>query len=109
MDFIKLYTPKALIKKLFLLDILSFFDIICTLILIEAGSFFEIDTIVKDISSKPWISFIIKIILIIVLMLNLYRGINYIRYSLKYLNYFICFSILLYILVNILNLILIFK
>ncbi|MGL4571937.1 MAG: DUF5658 family protein [Clostridium sp.] len=106
MEFIKSNNYSKIKKKLVILYILIVIDILYTLILVQRGYFVEDTTIMIDIVSKPWLSFLLKLVFTLLLMVVLYKRIESANSKqLTWYNIFICSIIFMYIIVNISHLI----
>ncbi|MEG2108166.1 DUF5658 family protein [Clostridium sp.] len=106
MEFIKSNNYSKIKKKLVILYVLIAIDILYTLILVQHGYFVGANTIMVDIVSKPWLSFLLKLVFTLLLMIILYKRIESAnRSQLTWYNIFICSIIFMYITINISHLI----
>lgn len=101
MQFIKANDYNTLKRKLFLLYFLNVSDIVLTLLLLKTGYFMEVNSVMVDVVSNPWLSIFLKVFVVLILILFLCRRMKQANSKqLFYSNIIICFAVLIYILIN---------
>ena len=101
MQFIKANNYNNLKRKLFLLYFLNVSDIVLTLLLLKTGYFMEVNSVMVDVVSNPWLSIFLKVFIVLILILFLCRRMKQANSKqLFYSNIIICFAVLIYILIN---------
>lgn len=106
MLFIRDYSYTKIKRKFVLLYVLNVIDIVLTLLLLETGMFIEANGIMEGIVTNPVISMLIKVGVVGVLLIIVYkRMIRATKKQLKIASYILNFAIGIYIIINISHLV----
>lgn len=98
---LKNYSPKALSYKFILLYILNCTDILFTYTLLKTGLFYEANFIMTSIVTDPYLSFLVKILIPLVLIIRLIPRLPILTStSLMLCNVALTFILAIYLFIN---------